>query len=979
MSSKLNVETFVAVLKKSNLIEADRLQRLVAEYTAQGGSPDDSPKLAEFLVSNGAITRWQSEKLLQGKHKGYFLGKYRLLSLLGKGGMSSVYLAEHVLMRRRCALKVLPTKRVNDSSYLARFHREAQAVASLDHPNIVRAYDVDHQADRDTEIHFLVMEYVEGYSLHELVQKQGPCDFTDAAEYIRQAALGLQNAHEAGMVHRDVKPGNLLVDPNGVVKVLDLGLARFFTGDQEEDALTIRHDEKVLGTADYLAPEQALDSHTVDARADIYSLGCTMYFLLTGRPPFTEGTLAQRLMAHQTKTPPTVESLRPDIPLSLVVIVRKMMAKKPEERYSSAREAADALFAWIDANASQEWRKAHSGIFGTRSSDNSNNRQNIPVAQPIMAMPVATTIVASPAAATVTTIQQTPLVAPAAQFVPPAAAPAPAPTGVEPELSNFFAAMSDSQNVPVRTPSGSSTKQPPPKQATAPRTPPQPTIVAATAPPHLKPGSSLKMKAPVVAPAEPGAEPTFPDFDAITSATTQPIMATTQPTSPPPRPAPAKPKVPFQFPKLPLTPPVLGGIGGGVVVLLLIVAYAMGWFGGAGGTGGKSSQQANLPPWPSDKREVTVGDGGEFKTIIDALKAVRRRFQPTGDPKDQMVIKIAAGTYAENISIDGTIRRQSKKDKKSDKLTDPDWPQGIKLVADGEVILAPSQDVPAIRLKNIPKFVVEGLTINAAGKAVGVEVTGNMNESRLTGVKITGFTQAGVSCLGAQGISFGNSQFTLEKLTLEPASGSTSAVGIRMQKSADEGDSCDTLIRNCRMFGPLSAGVSISGTGPYRITITENLFTKVQDGIRLEGSAQWKDILILNNTFHEGRHGIAFSNMPAEGSMGLMFRRNLFTKLTAAEGIVHSGYDEGRLGGMLATDRPGWELNFSDRAKPATPQPGEINPICDNNGKRGEAGFAFASTDPTNAKFLAPTDKSVQRSVPGAKEWEKDWVGAFGP
>ncbi len=269
MSTKLNVETFVAVLKKSSLIEADRLQRLVAEYTQAGGSPDDSPKLAEFLVANGAVTRWQADKLLQGKHKGYFLGKYRLLSLLGKGGMSSVYLAEHVLMRRRCALKVLPTKRVNDSSYLARFHREAQAVASLDHPNIVRAYDVDHQVDRDNEIHFLVMEYVEGYSLQELVQKQGVCPFLDAAEYTRQAALGLHNAHEAGMVHRDVKPGNLLVDPNGVVKVLDLGLARFFTGDQDEDALTIRHDEKVLGTADYLAPEQALDSHTVDARADI--------------------------------------------------------------------------------------------------------------------------------------------------------------------------------------------------------------------------------------------------------------------------------------------------------------------------------------------------------------------------------------------------------------------------------------------------------------------------------------------------------------------------------------------------------------------------------------------------------------------------------------------------------------------------------------------------------------------------------------
>src|SRR6185436_10648714 len=164
-TSKPNTESFVAVLKKSGLVESDRLQKAIANYTAGGGRAEDSSRLAEHLISNGTVTRWQAEKLLQGKHKGYFLGKYRLLSLLGKGGMSSVYLAEHTLMRRRCALKVLPTKRVHDSSYLARFHREAQAVASLDHPNIVRAYDVDHQADGEMDIHFLVMEFVEGKGL----------------------------------------------------------------------------------------------------------------------------------------------------------------------------------------------------------------------------------------------------------------------------------------------------------------------------------------------------------------------------------------------------------------------------------------------------------------------------------------------------------------------------------------------------------------------------------------------------------------------------------------------------------------------------------------------------------------------------------------------------------------------------------------------------------------------------------------------
>ncbi|MDB5344155.1 MAG: Serine/threonine protein kinaserelated protein [Schlesneria sp.] len=979
MSSKLNVETFIAVLKKSGLVEAERLQRLITDYTAKGGVADDSPKLADFLVANGVITRWQAEKLLQGKHKGYFLGKYRLLSLLGKGGMSSVYLAEHVLMRRRCALKVLPTKRVHDSSYLARFHREAQAVASLDHPNIVRAYDVDHQVDRDSEIHFLVMEYVEGFSLQELVQKLGMCSFLDSAEYIRQAALGLHHAHEAGMVHRDVKPGNLLVDPNGVVKVLDLGLARFFTGDEDEDALTLRHDEKVLGTADYLAPEQALDSHTVDERADIYALGCTMYFLLTGRPPFTEGTLAQRLMAHQTKTPPTVESLRADTPPSLAAIVRRMMAKKPEDRYQTARDASDAVYAWIDLHADSDWRKAHSGIYGTRSAVEA---ANIPIARPVVAMPVAAPVFTPTAPVTPPQASAAPA---GFQFAPPvqAAAPAVSPPA-ESALSDFFASLSDSQT-------GSIKPGAKPVPAVPKPVPAQSTIVSASAPPHLKPPSSLKLKNtdPVLA----STDSPFLDFGGAAGAPAAPVKpAAAAPKAPKPaKQAKSKFKLPFELPsklpfKWPLPTPVLAGIGGGVVVLLLIVVYFMGWMGGGGGPGG-GNVEVPQTPWPAEKREVTVGaEGAEYKTINAALLAVRRRYEPTGAANDVMVIKVAAGTYPESILVDGTVHRARGRNKKPEKPVDPDWPAGIKLVADGEVILEaptpkpdqPGSDGPLLRLKNIPKFVVDGITINATGKAIGVEIAGDMNESRLSGVKIKGFTQVGVTCLGARGISFGNSQFVLERLTLEPAVSSKSAIGVRMQSGGD-GDPSDTVVRGCRFLGPLAAGVTISGAGPYRITISENIFHKTQDGIRCEGAVQWKDILILNNTFQEGRHGIVFTNMPAEGSMGLGFRRNLFTKMTAAEGVVEAGYNAPRLSTMLTLDRPGWELNYSDRAKPGSPQAGEIDPLLDTNGKRGEANFAFSTTDVKSPKFLAPTDKSVQRSVPGAAEGEKDWVGAVGP
>jgi serine/threonine protein kinase len=981
MSSKLNVETFIAVLKKSGLVEAERLQRLIADYTAKGGVADDSPKLADFLVANGVVTRWQAEKLLQGKHKGYFLGKYRLLSLLGKGGMSSVYLAEHVLMRRRCALKVLPTKRVHDSSYLARFHREAQAVASLDHPNIVRAYDVDHQVDRDSEIHFLVMEYVEGFSLQELVQKLGMCSFFDSAEYIRQAALGLHHAHEAGMVHRDVKPGNLLVDPNGVVKVLDLGLARFFTGDEDEDALTLRHDEKVLGTADYLAPEQALDSHTVDERADIYALGCTMYFLLTGRPPFTEGTLAQRLMAHQTKTPPTVESLRADTPPSLAAIVRRMMAKKAEDRYQTARDASDALYAWIDLNADSDWRKAHSGIYGTRSAVEA---ANIPVAKPVVAMPVAAPVYAPTAPVTPPQASAAPT---GFQFAPPpvqAAAPAESPPA-ESALSDFFASLSDSQTAPVKPVAK-------PAPAIKPVVPAQSTIVSASAPPHLKPPSSLKIKNtdPVLA----STDSPFLDFSGAGSAPVAPVKpAAAVPKAPKPaKQAEPKIKLPFELPsklpfKWPLPASVLAGIGGGVVVLLLIIAYFMGWLGGKG----SRDDRVEIPqaPWPAEKREVTVGaEGADYKTINEALRAVRRRYEPTGAANDVMVIKVAAGTYPESILVDGTVHRvrpRNKKPDKSEKPLEPDWPAGIKLVADGEVILEaptpkpeqPASDGPLLRLKNIPKFVVEGITIDATGKAIGVEIAGDMIESRLSGVKIKGFTQIGITCLGARGSLFGT-QFTLDRLTLEPAASSKSAIGVRMQSGGD-GDPSDAVVRGCRFLGPLAAGMTISGTGPYRITISENIFHKTQDGIRFEGAVQWKDILILNNTFHEGRHGIVFIHMPADGSMGLGFRRNLFTKMSAAEAVVETGYNAPRLSTMLSLDRPGWELNYSDRAKPASPEAGEIDPLLDTNGKRGEANFAFSSTDVKSPKFLAPTDKSVQRSVPGAAEGEKDWVGAVGP
>jgi serine/threonine protein kinase len=338
MPAPTTAEELIDLAKKSGVVEEKRLEAVLAKLRAAGTMPVEPGKLAGILVRDGILTHFQAEQFLQGRWRRFTIGKYKVMEKLGSGGMGNVYLCEHKFMRRRAAVKVLPAAKAEDPSSLERFYREARAVAALDHPNIVRAYDID----QDDKLHFLVMEFVDGASLQEIVKKFGPMDMTRAAHYIRQAAVGLQHAHQAaGLVHRDIKPGNVLVDRSGIVKVLDMGLARFFH--DEEDVLTKKFDETVLGTADYLAPEQALDSHGVDIRADIYSLGATFYFMLTGSTPFSEGTVAQKLIWHQTRQPKAVRTIRPEVPAELAAVVEKMMAKDPAQRYQTPGEVVEAL------------------------------------------------------------------------------------------------------------------------------------------------------------------------------------------------------------------------------------------------------------------------------------------------------------------------------------------------------------------------------------------------------------------------------------------------------------------------------------------------------------------------------------------------------------------------------------------------------------------------------------------------------------
>jgi serine/threonine protein kinase len=441
MAAPSSVDELLDLIRKSGVMEEKRLDAYIQQLRSSG-MPNEVSKLAGLMVRDGLLTHFQAEQFLLGKWRRFTIGKYKVLERLGSGGMGSVYLCEHKFMRRRVAVKVLPAAKAEDPSSLERFYREARAAAALDHPNIVRAYDID----QDENLHFLVMEYVDGSSLQEIVKKFGPMNLLRACHYIRQAAVGLQHAHEAGLVHRDIKPGNLLVDRNGTVKVLDMGLARFFH--DEEDILTKKYDESVLGTADYLAPEQALDSHSVDIRADIYSLGATFYFVLTGSPPFNEGTVAQKLIWHQTRQPKPIRTLRAEVPEGLVAVIDKMMHKDVNQRYQTPAAVVEALAPWtvkpIPPPPEAEMPRLSPAAMGTTGPEASAAAAQAPALVPGQPLPAPRKSVSAPASPAPRSPMPAPAAAQARPAVPqPAAAraaaavkPAPAPAARPPNGGN---------------------------------------------------------------------------------------------------------------------------------------------------------------------------------------------------------------------------------------------------------------------------------------------------------------------------------------------------------------------------------------------------------------------------------------------------------------------------------------------------------------------------------------------------------------
>jgi formylglycine-generating enzyme required for sulfatase activity/serine/threonine protein kinase len=328
----LSLEKFAASLAECGVLSEAELSAFCGQH-----SPADSEQLARALVKQKLLTAYQAQQAYAGKSRALVLGNYVILDKLGQGGMGMVLKARHRRMDRIVALKVLSPTVIKTPDLLSRFHREVKAAAKLQHPNIVMAFD----ADEANSTHFLVMEYVEGADLSALIKKSGPLPLDQAIRHITQAARGLEFAHKHGVIHRDIKPANLLLDAHGTVKILDMGLARI-EGETGANA-ELTSTGAVMGTVDYMAPEQALSTKTADARSDVYSLGITLWYLLTARPAYEGDSLMARLMAHANNPVPSLKAARADIPDGLDAVYQRMVAKKPTDRFQTMSDVLAAL------------------------------------------------------------------------------------------------------------------------------------------------------------------------------------------------------------------------------------------------------------------------------------------------------------------------------------------------------------------------------------------------------------------------------------------------------------------------------------------------------------------------------------------------------------------------------------------------------------------------------------------------------------
>jgi serine/threonine protein kinase len=338
------VDDFLRKVLRSGLLDREQLQ------TTLRSLPKDRRHevfaITEHLIANCKLTRFQTYKLLQGITVGLVLGPYQILVPLGRGGMGTVYLAldTRTQQQQHVALKILPPKVARtEGRLLARFRREMELSKKVQHPHLARTVE----ADTYQNIHFIAMEYIPGQTLYRLVTSQGPISVARAAHLFAEVASALANAHKLGVIHRDMKPSNIMVTPHDHAKVLDLGLA-FTEGEEVEDVEVVGGRGYIVGSIDYMAPEQTRDPTNIDPRADLYALGCCLYFALTGKPPFPDGGVYSKVKAHRHQEPEPIRNRNPNIPEGFAVLVHRLLAKSPAERYPSANELESVLASWRD-------------------------------------------------------------------------------------------------------------------------------------------------------------------------------------------------------------------------------------------------------------------------------------------------------------------------------------------------------------------------------------------------------------------------------------------------------------------------------------------------------------------------------------------------------------------------------------------------------------------------------------------------------
>lgn len=325
--------TFLKRLRRTGLLSDAQVDSVAADFNLYR---EPSPEVvAKVFVDRGLITSFQAEQIVSGQLRNLVIDDYELLDLLGAGGMGRVYIARNRQTGDRVALKTLTGRYQQDPSIRTRFRIEALAGMKINHRRVVRTLKMGRTEGVMGDIDYAVMELVEGINLLELVELHGPLPWSQACDIICQAAAGLQEAHKAGLIHRDVKPGNLLVDQDGEVKILDFGLAHH-DAEGDEFSLSMIYGQNCVGTADYIAPEQAINSYKVDGRSDIYGLGCTLYFALTGQVPYSESSVIGKLRAHCTKQIRPLRELVPDAPPMLEKILAHMVAKNPDQRFKHA-------------------------------------------------------------------------------------------------------------------------------------------------------------------------------------------------------------------------------------------------------------------------------------------------------------------------------------------------------------------------------------------------------------------------------------------------------------------------------------------------------------------------------------------------------------------------------------------------------------------------------------------------------------------